>query len=276
MNAFRLKRVLAVNFRCFEDLDMPLEPDLTVLFAENGNGKTALLTALAMGLAPCVRGEAPSATRLDPADDPRQIQGKKGGRAEPAGPCGLTWVAEGGTAPTTAWSTSVHPASRRTTKKHSAITEAMERIRSPGTRWPLFAWYGVNRLQRASATRQRATHTLDRWEGYAGSLEPSLSDAPLLQWLQDEMLGDIARERQNEPKRFFDKAVMEATVRATPGVENAWYDPVRQSPIVRFKAGREAQWAQLSDGYHVFIALVADIARRAVMLNETDGADAPL
>jgi predicted ATP-binding protein involved in virulence len=89
------------------------------------------------------------------------------------------------------------------------------------------------------------------------------------------MLGDVARTRQGEPERFFDKAVMEATVRATPGVANAWYDPVEQSPVVRFDDGHVAPWSELSDGYHVFIGLVADIARRAVMLNEIDGAEAP-
>ena len=45
--------------------------------------------------------------------------------------------------------------------------------------------------------------------------------------------------------------------------------------MVRFEDGRAAPWSELSDGYHVFTALVADIARRAVMLNEFDGAEAP-
>ena len=56
---------------------------------------------------------------------------------------------------------------------------------------------------------------------------------------------------------------------------NAWYDAVTQGPVLRFEDGHVAPWSELSDGYHVFIALVADIARRAVMLNEFDGADAP-
>ena len=89
------------------------------------------------------------------------------------------------------------------------------------------------------------------------------------------MLGDVARRQQEAPERLFDKAVMDATVRATPRVINAWYDPVEQSPRVGFDDGYVASWSELSDGYHVFIALVADIARRAVMLNEFDGADAP-
>ena len=115
----------------------------------------------------------------------------------------------------------------------------------------------------------------DRWEAYDSSLDPDLDEAPLLQWLQDEMLGDVSRRDRGEPERFFHKAVLEAAVRATLGVENAWYDATLRNPVVRFEDGHAARWSELSDGYHVFIALVADIARRAVMLNQFDGADAP-
>ena len=64
-------------------------------------------------------------------------------------------------------------------------------------------------------------------------------------------------------------------MQATPGATHAWYDAVEKNPVVRFEDAHVAPWSELSDGYHVFIALVADIARRAVMLNELDGADAP-
>ena len=51
MSRFRLREIRARNYRCFEELTLPIEEDTTVLFAENGGGKTVLLTALAMGLA---------------------------------------------------------------------------------------------------------------------------------------------------------------------------------------------------------------------------------
>ena len=145
----------------------------------------------------------------------------------------------------------------------------------PGEPWPLFVWYGVDRLGRQRDRRRKVERTGDRWEAYESSLDPDLDEAPLLQWLQDEMLGDVGRRDRAEPERFFHKAVLEAATRATPGVEDAWYDATAQSPVVRFEDGHAAPWSQLSDGYHVFIALVADIARRAVMLNQFDGVDAP-
>ena len=270
MSRFRFREMRVENYRCFKELRLLLEEDTTVFFAENGGGKTALLTALAMGLAVFESG-APKALQLDPRRDPTMRTLDEKGRREPVGPCRLAWSATVGQSESVTWSASASPAAVMTTMPLGHLDE----FRMPGDRWPLFGWYGVDRLARHRGRRRRVERKGDRWEAYASALDPHLDEAPLLQWLQDEMLGDAARREQEEPERFFHAAVMEATVKATPGVTNAWYDPVEQDPLVRFKSGHVASWAELSDGYHVFIALVADIARRAVMLNEFDGADAP-
>ena len=70
MNVFRLREIRVNNYRCFEELKLSLEEDTTVLFAENGGGKTALLTALAMGLAVFQRG-VPRPLKLDARRDPK-------------------------------------------------------------------------------------------------------------------------------------------------------------------------------------------------------------
>ena len=271
MSGFRLRQIHVENYRCFEDLKLLLEGDTTVLFAENGGGKSALLTALAVGLAVFQPG-SPRILKIDPRRDPTMRTLDERGRREPVGRCRLDWTATVGQSEYVGWSASVSPSAVLTTRP---ILDALDQLRVPGDRWPLFGWYGVDRLARHRGRRRKVERTGDRWEAYASALDPNLDEAPLLQWLQDEMLGDVARRQQEEPERFFHAAVMEATVKATPGVTNAWYDPVEQGPKVRFENGHVASWTELSDGYHVFIALVADIARRAVMLNQFDGADAP-
>ena len=274
MSRFRLEEIQLHNYRCFADLKLSLGDDTTVLFAENGGGKTALLTVIAMGLAVFQIG-APRNLKLDSRRDPTMRTLDDKGRREPVGPCKLAWTAAVGESHSVTWSATAHPASGRTTTQPQAIHEALERLRVPGDRWPLFAWYGVDRLQRRPNGRRKVARTVDRWEAYDSALDPSLDEAPLLQWLQDEALGDVVRRQQGEPERFFHAAVMEAAVHATLGAMNAWYDPVARGPVVRFDDGNVVPWSELSDGYHVFIALVADIARRAVMLNEFDGAEAP-
>ena len=274
MSRFQLHEIRVDNYRCFDELALPFEEDATILFAENGGGKTALLTALAMGLA-VIQRDSPRTLKLNAGRDSRRGVSNDKGPPEPAGPCEVTWTAAVGETETVTWSTAVQPASGRTRNQHRPILEAVERVRVPGVRWPLFAWYGVDRLGRLHDRRRKVELTWDRWEAYASALDPSLDEAPLLQWLQNEFLGDVARRQHEEPERFFHAAIMEAAVRATPGVTNAWYDAVTQGPVMRFEDRHVASWSELSDGYHVFIALVADIARRAIMLNEFDGADAP-
>ena len=276
MSRFQLRELRVDNYRCFDELTLPLEDDTTILFAENGGGKTALLTALAMGLA-VIQRDSPKTLKLTAGRDSRRGVPDDKGPPEPAGPCEVTWTAAVGDSETVTWSTAAQLVSGRTRHRvrHRQIFEAVERVRVPGVRWPLFAWYGVDRLERLHDRSRKVELTRDRWEAYASALDPNLDEAPLLQWLQDEFLGDTARRQQKLPERFFHAAVMEAAVRATLGATHAWYDAVEKDPIVRFEDGHEAPWSELSDGYHVFIALVADIARRAVMLNELDGVEAP-
>ena len=275
MSRFQLRELRVKNYRCFDELTLSLEEDATVLFAENGGGKTALLNALAMGLAVFQRGSS-KILKLNPARDPRMRTLEDQGGREPVGRCEVTWTAAVGGTELVRWSTMIDACtgSARATNRHRPILEAMERVRVPGERWPLFAWYGVRRLM-PPGDRRKIERTRDRWEAYDSSLDANLEEGPLLAWLRDEFCGDVARQQQNVPERSSHEAVMEATVRATPGVTDAWYDAVTGSPVMRFEDGHVAPWAELSGGYHAFIALVADIARRAVMLNELDGAEAP-
>jgi predicted ATP-binding protein involved in virulence len=271
---FRFTQLHLEQYRCFEALDLALEPDLTVLFAENGGGKTAVLMALAVGLARFQSG-TPRGLKLDPRCDPRQVTLDERGRREPAGPCTLIWTADVGERASVSWSSTVNPASNRKSADHRQVLDAMEQLRVPGARWPLFAFYGVDRMGRGKASTKPAPSRPDRWEGYAGSLNAAQDDSALLTWLLEEILADTVRRQEGEAERFLASAVMDTLAKATPGVERAWYDPRERSPVVRFETGEIAPWQELSDGFHIYLALVADIARRAVMLNEQDGGDAP-
>lgn len=60
----RLKRVTLRNFRCFDKLDLELHPRLTVLVAENGGGKTAILDGISFGLVPVLNHLSSANQRL--------------------------------------------------------------------------------------------------------------------------------------------------------------------------------------------------------------------
>ena len=271
---FRFQKLSLDQFRCFERLELPLEDDLTLLFAENGGGKTAIVTALAAGLTPFQTG-APRALKLDAQRDARKVTLDERGRREPAGPCTLTWTAKVGEEEAVTWSITLNPASNRRRYDLTAALAAIEKVRVPGERWPLFAFYGVDRMGRGKASTKPAPTRPDRWEGYAASLDPTQDDSALLTWLLEEILHDTVRRQNGEPEQFLATAVMDTVAKATPGVTRAWYDPRERSLVVRFENGKIATWTELSDGFHVYLSLVTDLARRAVMLNEQDGGEAP-
>ena len=52
----KIKAIEITNFRCFDELRLELHPELTVLTAVNGGGKTTLLDALRVALWPFVKG----------------------------------------------------------------------------------------------------------------------------------------------------------------------------------------------------------------------------
>ena len=60
MSRFRLREIRAQNYRCFDELTPPFEEDTTVLFAENGGGKTADIARRAVMLNPFDGTEAPA------------------------------------------------------------------------------------------------------------------------------------------------------------------------------------------------------------------------
>lgn len=65
----RLDHLRLENFRCFAELKLPLHPQLTVLVAENGQGKSTLLDAIRIALWPFVSSFDLAATGYnDPAN----------------------------------------------------------------------------------------------------------------------------------------------------------------------------------------------------------------
>ncbi len=278
MSSFLLQSIQLANFRGFEALEVKFDPQLTLFFSENGGGKTALLSAVAISLGMLQRG-APAAAKLSVERDLRRVVVPRaipvgGGSAiaspyqgrEPAGSGALLCraIIDG---------QSVEWAELMTTSGHKRSSAweagpAMDRLRVPGAMWPLLAAYGTARLARAKRPGRPSRETRDRWDGYRDSLDPAATDGPLLEWLKTQTLGDVQRSRKGERESKWAEMVFAAQMRAAPTIQEMDYDVAEDTVVVRFRDGSVAAWEELSDGYHVYLGLVGDIARRAMLLNE--------
>jgi len=108
--------------------------------------------------------------------------------------------------------------------------------------------------------------------GYAGSLHLRRTNQ-LLTWLLKRSFADTVRRQEGEPERFLATAVMDTVAKATPRSRACVVRPreaARSSPStpVRSHPGKSCL-----NGFHVYLSLVSDIARRAVTLNEQGRAE---
>ena len=51
----RIDKLYLQNFRCYDELKLEFDKNMTVIVGENGKGKTAILDALAISLEPYLR-----------------------------------------------------------------------------------------------------------------------------------------------------------------------------------------------------------------------------
>jgi predicted ATP-binding protein involved in virulence len=274
---FRLGEAHLVNYRGFEQLDLALEPDLTVIYAVNGGGKTTALRGLAALLGAWftpIPGHLWSTSNASSII--RQIR-TPSGAWEPAGAARLDATGVVGGRPVS-WQHRMNPNdARNLTKGLSPLRSAASRVRQPGRDWPLLASYGTQRLWgEVRATQGKNPEKVQRSDGYIDCLDPRSSEVTLLNWVWREAVADDRNRREGRALRGFEQALCEALSRATLGVSAVRYDLGPEELRVEFDDGREVGWYQLSDGYHVFMGLVADIARRSILLNDHLGAQAPL
>lgn len=275
MSALRIEELFLKDFRCFESLTLRFDPALTVIFAENGGGKTTILTALAMALS-MLQPKRDPRLELDGLRDARRLPSETG-LWEQVPTCGLGCIATIASREKMSWSaTASSRSSDGATNVSGAVTDAVSASREVGAPWPLIAWYGPARFAVKPSREGNALTFSERWDGYDGALDPLTSDAALIEWLRVETEADSLRQRRKQPLRGFDAAVYDAMRRAVPELDEVWFEPSLKVPCVRFRSGRVSTWDDLSDGYHVFLGVVGDIARRVMLLNAAEGATAPL
>lgn len=288
----RLDRIHLHNFRCFEDLTVDFDPKLTVIIAENGAGKTAILDAIAIGFGrffsklPKVVGVAAKNPDIRVDRKERQVPYMM-----------LAWEATERTGERLIWAggrrrdSAVKAADIRQVLpekfgeliKHGLkpIDELAVRLvqaEADGTAYflPVIAYYGTNRAIRDEVQRRRGfKKQFSRFDALSGALEPDSRFRAAFEWFN--AMEDLER-REQASRRDFDyrlpelQAVREAIVRILPvGFSN----PRTEIRPLRFVVDRltpdgqnlTLRISQLSDGYRVMLGLAMDLARRMAQAN---------
>jgi len=292
-SVLRVNHLHLRNFRCFSECAFDLHETLTVLVAENGQGKTAILDSIGDALEVFV--DAISGTRqfhgLKLGDV--RLQQNGGGGMDPSLPSGFT--ASGlVSGQNIQWGREIKTFGRqsRASKKNienfklaaSTMRENLENGQEqPSYRLlPLVAFYGTGRLWNETdvneGRKRRFPAAEGRLSGYADCLSSKASFSGLLGWFQNTMLetGDPRFSTRLTENLALLEAVRTATrtvLAPTKWEELIWNPEYRRLDVKHPDYGL-LPLSALSDGVRNMIALVADIARRCASLNPDLGEQA--
>lgn len=301
----RLFRLRLRDFRCFEAIDINFHPQLTVLVAANGAGKTSILDAIAVAFGPYVGAFDEAVGKHFEPSDIRQFRARQTDTNEmESAPQGARLEAEGfipgsllnqlSDDLSTVWRRNLSS----TTKTKTSIKDAKELVnygkrmqeaaRTPGTGvvLPLIAYYGTGRLwQQKKLTDAKSISRTSRTVGYTDCLDPASSYKSFVQWFRYWSLN--AKQAQLKSleaggaivKTEFDDYIQSVSRAVNVCIQPAgWsrieYSFTRDALVAHHEQFGELPVEWLSDGIRNMIGMVADIAFRATKLNGHLGARA--
>ncbi len=257
------------NFRCVEERAISFA-ETTVLIGDNGTGKTCWLEAIATAIGTYLSGVGAATERELRDSDMRYGLVDQGGilNRNVQSPTVIEAVAEISGYPLT-WTRTIEISPNEQAKSDGdglqlSARKAGEEIRAGIQRQlPLLAYYGTQRLWptdiKADDSRQPVGNRLD---GYRDCLNAASTHNHMLDWIRKYTFVEL---QKGEPVVQL-RAIQRAVVACVEEAERFYYD-VKYEQLILVIDGENIAFDMLSDGYRNVVAMVADIAWRAVVLN---------
>jgi predicted ATP-binding protein involved in virulence len=304
-----LERVKISNYRCFDFLEIDLDPELTVLVAPNGNGKTTVLDALRVAVWPFVKGfdlgsQTGKGAAIQIPDVRQSLQ--ENGNMEPQVPSCIDAFGSWNDAnPDRRWvqtrervKSGTNTLGDLATKELSRLARELEQqVRSghSDVTLPLITYLGTSRLwfegRFTSLAEDVALSNEDysRTSGYLNCLSYSSSFKAFTAWygwvFRSYREEQILALENNAPlgdmgERFavivaVVKGAVDALVREATGWHSLEYRSSQNQQLVMLHAESGVLPVDmLSDGVRNTIAMVADLAFRIAKLNPHLGIEA--
>lgn len=265
----RIDQIRIQNFKKFTDQEFQLSPRLNLFIGDNGSGKTSVLDALAIALGiwhKATPGSGwrqirPEEIRLEPVREGDRILFKKSAS-------GTTITAKGviGAATDLCWKRAVKPGGARTTSLEakqaelavrSLLIEAEKHVRP----LPVLGYYGAGRGWQ-TPNKPRAGERAQRLDAYRSCLDTRIH----VHNLNDFFLYEAAATHQSGSERPGFRAVKAAVLDNIPGADNVRYEADLKEIVLSIH-GQEQPFSNLSAGQGMMLALIGDIAIKAVQLN---------
>nr|WP_319396655.1 AAA family ATPase [uncultured Desulfobacter sp.] len=283
------------NYRCYDKIHIDFNSDMTVLVGRNGQGKTAILDAVAVALGPYLGGFDQSKGQHFSIHDARRVpHEREDGRMDMETLYPVRLEAKGSfQGGALVWERSRKSLKGRTTIKESAPLVTLAKDLQKAVRegenvtLPLLAYYGTGRLwkEKRLTEKKQAAGASSRLSGYTDCLNPESSYRAFADWLRMETMVDYEKQLASielgEPVEPSKQGRLLSSIKNAVNtvIKPSGWKNIRFSPSAREVVAEHPDYgvlpvSTLSDGIRNMIGLVADIAYRSVRLNPHLGNDA--
>lgn len=275
----RLNKISIANMRLVGEepkvLNIDPSKNVLILLGDNGFGKTTILDAIATTMAP-YPAQFPGIADYQLSDLDVHIN-RHGKRSKY-----LTINTEFSDNGTQMTSIRYRKGTQSTPKpnyeqlKQAAIAKKEAIIAEESNiELPVFAYYGTGRGQFQVPERRRGfQQTFERWDCYKSAINPETDFKRFFGWF--DLMED--QERRDREKRWdlgYKSPVLEAVRNALGKIVKDYINPRIETRPLRFIMDRidedgskhELRIEQLSEGYKIVIAMVADLAARMAEAN---------
>lgn len=300
------------NFRCFAELDVPLHPQLTVLVAENGQGKSTLLDAMRIALWPFVSSFDLARNAFnDPGNaiaiDDVRLQRLANGDMARQLPSRVIMTGDFGAGSVKTWIRYRDREAKATKTKDDGDTgflrqwagAVQKQIRDPALPpldLPVFGYYGTGRLWAQKRLTENLKGKDDTQEtdfyvrtfAYLNCLDPASSYKHFKEWfvwafqsLREQQIRQLeGRARDEELQAAEDRIrvvqqAIDSFLHPTTGWHRLEYSVSQdKSLVLSHDIYGTLDVDRLSDGIRSVLAMIGDIAYRCIKLNPHLGAEA--
>jgi predicted ATP-binding protein involved in virulence len=297
--SIRINSLKLQNFRCFREIGITFDPQLTVIVAPNGGGKTAILDAVAVSWRLFVDAmlTKPGSTGFDHSDIRQELSPSQ--TMEPILPTSL--IAKGlvgqqsdslaGLESEESWArklNSIRPKAKTSYVDATVLKRFADDLRKQlqsevtnkggiSPTFPIIAYYGTGRLFGAhkltKRKKEQANRPTSRYNGYEDCLSSSSRYKFFVDWFerfsreaQDEIATGKPSRQQSASKLRAVKNAVDFVLKPS-GWHSLKWDFAQGIITAEHPEHGSLPVDALSDGVRNMIGLVADIAHRAVRLN---------
>ncbi len=278
----KIERISLQNFRCYQKKEFVFHPEFNLIVGQNATGKTTLLDALSLAAATWLLGfnRRYDKKTIVPSDSHLQyIEYNDIPTFNESWPVVVKakGVLNGSQIE---WERSKESSSGNTRYGNAveliSIAKEISVNLDSGLNLPLICSYGTMRLWQdpkqygvTSDTSEKGLKP-SRLDGYRHSVDPRISVSRVVRWFADEEWMSF----QNGKESWQLKLVKQAVISCVESVVDLKYHPKRKQLLISLADGNRQPFSILSDGQRCLVAMVADLAIKAITLNPHLGSQA--